>query len=59
MDRDERRRVGELVRMDLEELVDAIFGLAGRMPVGLLSEIVLVVLRGVCCPCESQREGAL
>lgn len=45
--------------MDLEELVDAIFGLAGRMPVGLLSEIVLVVLRGVCCPCESQREGAL
>mgnify|MGYP006876466503 FL=1 len=47
MDRDERRRVRELVRVDFEELVDAVFGLAGRVPVGLLSEVVLVVLRGV------------
>lgn len=47
MDRDERRRVRELVRVDFEELVDAIFGLAGRVPVGLLSKVVLVVLRGV------------
>lgn len=58
MDRDERRRVRELVRVDLEELVDAIFGLAGRVPVGLLSKVVLVVLRGSVVH-WSQRERAL
>lgn len=31
--------------MDLEERVDAVFCLAWRVPVGLLSEVVLVVLR--------------
>lgn len=31
--------------MDLEELVDPFFRLAGRVPIGLLAEVVFVVLR--------------
>lgn len=45
--------------MDFEELVDAIFGLAGRVPVGLLSKVVLVVLRGIVFLSESARAFAL
>jgi len=50
--RDEGRRERQLVRVHLEERVDAVLGLARRVPVGLLSEVVLVVL------CASEmREG--
>lgn len=46
MHSDKRGRERQLVRVHLEELVDAVFRLAGRVPVGLLPEIVFVVLEG-------------
>jgi hypothetical protein len=42
---DEGGREGELRSVDFEELVDSVFGFARRVPVGLLTEVVLIVLR--------------
>lgn len=34
----------QLIGVNFEELVDSILGFTGRMPIGLLSEVILVVL---------------
>lgn len=48
MDRDERRWERQLIRVNLEQLVNTVFGLAGRVPIRLLTKVVFVVLSSIC-----------